>query len=60
MDLTIHLPFAVLLKEVQIQPHSTSLTSKGTILMNSHAIRCKGEKIRWNKVNSNIHVLLKQ
>lgn len=45
MDLTIHLPFAVLLKEVQIQPHSTSLTSKGTILMNSHAIRCKGKKL---------------
>lgn len=28
VDLTIQLPFAVLLKEVQIQPHSTSLTSK--------------------------------
>ncbi|XP_022332916.2 dual E2 ubiquitin-conjugating enzyme/E3 ubiquitin-protein ligase BIRC6-like isoform X4 [Crassostrea virginica] len=27
VDLTIQLPFAVLLKEVQIQPHSTSLTT---------------------------------
>ena len=28
VDLTIQLPFAVLLKEVQIQPHNASLTSK--------------------------------
>lgn len=28
VDLTIQLPFAVLLKEVQIQPHLTSLASK--------------------------------
>lgn len=28
VDLTVQLPFAILLSEVQIQPHSASLTSK--------------------------------
>lgn len=28
VDLTVQLPFAILLKEVQIQPHNASLTSK--------------------------------
>lgn len=28
VDLTIQLPFAILLKEVQISPHSTSLSSE--------------------------------